>query len=458
MLKKTFKSVVCVLLTVGLVCTGSSSGNAQAAKKATLKTKKVTMKVGEKKSIVIKNKNKKASYSFVSSSKTKAAVTKKGVIKAKKEGKVTVTVKEKYNKKTRKLGKVKVTVRGKDTVAPQPAASAAAPQATTGTQQTATATPGGSDNQTSVPAATDTPTPAPTDEPGPAMEPISKYLEDDSSDVPAGFDKVDASAAGTVEDIEYPSSVITEGEVVMRKAKVVLPKDYTEDKKYPVVYLNHGIFGNETSLYGDNVQNVVWNAVANGDAEEMIAVFPNGCANETGNDNGLGFNAQHYAAYNNFLNDLEQCLMPYINENYSTLTDRAHTAVCGFSMGGRVSLHIGFTLQDKFRYVGAMCPAPGIFKHNDYGVNEDGLFTHDTFTLKDEYMNDTLVIIAEGNTDTIVGNSTNADKHFPYDYHLALEDNGVPHLFFTYQGGHDGSVYKKGMYNFFRRIFHEAEQ
>lgn len=452
MLKKAFKSVVCVLLTAGLVCTGFSSGSAQAAKK-------VTMKVGEKKSIVIKNKNKKASYSFVSSSKAKAAVTKKGVIKAKKEGKVTVTVKEKYNKKTRKLGKVKVTVKRKDTAAPQPAASAAAPQATTGTQQTATATPGGSDNQTPVPTGEPeaTNTPAPTEEPGPAMEPISKYLEDDSSDVPAGFDKVDASAAGTVEDIEYPSTVITEGEVVMRKAKVVLPKDYTEDKKYPVVYLNHGIFGNETSLYSDNVQNVVWNAVANGDAEEMIAVFPNGCANETGNDNGLGFNAQHYAAYNNFLNDLEQCLMPYINENYSTLTGRENTAICGFSMGGRVSLHIGFTLQDKFRYVGAMCPAPGIFKHNDYGVNEDGLFTHDTFTLKDEYMNDTLVIIAEGNTDTIVGNSTNADKHFPYDYHLALEDNGVPHLFFTYQGGHDGSVYKKGMYNFFRRIFHRAE-
>ena len=290
------------------------------------------------------------------------------------------------------------------------------------------------------------------------MEPISKYLEDDSSDVPDGFDKVDSSVAGIVEDIEYPSTVITEGEVVMRKAKVVLPKDYTEDKKYPVVYLNHGIFGNETSLYGDNVQNVVWNAIANGDAEEMIAVFPNCCANETGDDNGLGFNAQHYAAYTNFLNDLEQCLMPYINENYSTLTGRENTAICGFSMGGRVSLHIGFTLQDTFRYIGACCPAPGIFEHNDYGVHEEGLFTHDTFTLKDEYMNDTLVLIAEGDSDDIVGNSTNANKHFPYDYHLALEDNGVPHLFFTYQGGHDGSVYKKGMYNFFRRIFHRAEQ
>lgn len=456
MLKKAVKSGVCLLLAAGLVCTGSLSGTTQAAKKATLKTKKVTMNVGEKKSIVIKNKNKKASYSFVSSAKAKAAVTKKGVIKAKKAGKATITVKEKYKKKTRKLGNVKVTVKAKGIASPQPTVSATAPQATIGTQQTAAPTPGGSDNHTPVPAATDTP--APTDEPGPVMEPISKYLEDDSSDVPDGFDKVDSSVAGIVEDIEYPSTVITEGEVVMRKAKVVLPKDYTEDKKYPVVYLNHGIFGNETSLYGDNVQNVVWNAIANGDAEEMIAVFPNCCANETGDDNGLGFNAQHYAAYTNFLNDLEQCLMPYINENYSTLTGRENTAICGFSMGGRVSLHIGFTLQDTFRYIGACCPAPGIFEHNDYGVHEEGLFTHDTFTLKDEYMSDTLVLIAEGDSDDIVGNSTNANKHFPYDYHLALEDNGVPHLFFTYQGGHDGSVYKKGMYNFFRRIFHRAEQ
>ena len=101
MLKKAVKSGVCLLLAAGLVCTGSLSGTTQAAKKATLKTKKVTMNVGEKKSIVIKNKNKKASYSFVSSAKAKAAVTKKGVIKAKKAGKATITVKEKYKKKTR---------------------------------------------------------------------------------------------------------------------------------------------------------------------------------------------------------------------------------------------------------------------------------------------------------------------------------------------------------------------
>lgn len=256
---------------------------------------------------------------------------------------------------------------------------------------------------------------------------------------------MDKSVAGTVEDITYGSTVIKEGEVVMRKAKVVLPKDYDENKRYPVVYMQHGIFGNETSLYGDNVQNVFWNAIANGDAEEMIAVFPNACANEAGV--GEGLNVQHYAAYNNFLNDLNECLMPYINEHYPTLTDREHTAICGFSMGGRVTLHIGFTLQDKFRYIGAFCPAPGIFSHNDYGANETGLFTKETFTLQEQYMNDTLVMIVKGTQDDVV-------KQFPQDYTDALTENGVPHLFFELPGGHDGSVYKPGLYNFLRRIFH----
>lgn len=44
---------------------------------------------------------------------------------------------------------------------------------------------------------------------------------------------------------------ISEGMTVIRHAKVVLPKGYTKDKKYPVVYMLHGIFGNETTLFGN---------------------------------------------------------------------------------------------------------------------------------------------------------------------------------------------------------------
>lgn len=452
-MRNTVKRVICMLLAAGLLFTCASSDIAQAAKKAKLKTKKVTMVVGEKKKIIIKNKNKKASYGFTSSSKTKAEVSKSGVIKAKKAGKVNITVKETYKKKTIKLGKVKVTVKSKksennteNNIENQIQATQAPVQPTQSAVQTQ------EDAVPTMPAEQPTAEPEETNSPvssADEMEPIAQYLEDTNYDVPEGFDRQIPENEGTVEDITYDSTVIKEGAVIQRKAKVVLPKGYTEDKKYPVVYLNHGIFGNETSLYGDHVQNVIWNAIANGDAEEMIAVFPNCCANETGNDNGLGFNVEHYAAYNNFLNDLQECLMPYINEHYSTLTAREYTAIGGFSMGGRVTLHIGFTLQDTFRYIGAFCPAPGIFDFTDYGVTDVGLFTKETFTLQDKYMDDTLVMIVKGGADTVV-------KQFPMDYHNALVDNGVPHIFYEVPGGgHDGGVYKPGMYNFFRRIFHK---
>lgn len=438
MLKKMAKESLCVMLVAGIVCSGVSGSVSQAAKKAVLKTKTLKMTVGEKKKIKVSGQQKKAVYRFVSSSKAKAAVSKSGTVTAKKAGKVTITVTEKYKKKTRKLGKVSVQIKAKKTdkkVVETPVV------------------PSASVAPSSTPLLTETPAPTeePSQEPVSTMKPIAQYLEDTSTEVPNGFSKVDKSVEGTVEDITYESTVIKEGETVTRKAKVILPKDYSEDKKYPVVYMQHGIFGNETTLYGNKVQNVFWNAMANGDAEEMIAVLPNACANETGQpvyiDNGNGFNVQHYAAYNNFLNDLNECLMPYINARYSTLTGRENTAICGFSMGGRVTLHIGFSLQDKFRYIGAFCPAPGIFTHNDNGVNETGLFTKETFTLQDQYMDDTLVMIVKGKNDDVV-------KQFPKDYTDALTANGVPHLFFEFPGGHDGNVYKPGLYNFIRRIFH----
>ncbi len=217
----------------------------------------------------------------------------------------------------------------------------------------------------------------------------------------------------------------------------------------------HGIFGNETTLYGDHVQNVMWNEIAAGVAEEMIMVLPNACANESGSDDGLGFNKTHYEAYDNFINDLRDCLMPYIEKNYSVKTGRENTAICGYSMGGRVTLQIGFKMPETFRYIGAFCPAFGIFEYENFGVHEDGLFTEDTFTLPEEYMNDTLVLIAAGCNDGTV-------KKEPKRYADALTRNKVPHLYYETLGGdsinpgngeHDARIHIHGLYQFLKRIF-----
>ena len=102
MLQKKTKRVLSLATALALVCTGISlpdSNVAKAAKKAKLKTKKISLKVGKKKKIAISGKVKKAKYTFKSSKKAVASVSKSGVVTAKKKGNAVITVKEKKKKK-----------------------------------------------------------------------------------------------------------------------------------------------------------------------------------------------------------------------------------------------------------------------------------------------------------------------------------------------------------------------
>ena len=450
-MKKT-KALLALVLTAAMLVTIIPSG-VNAAKAPKLSKTKLSVEAGSSQVVKVKNSNAKAKVTWKIAS-TKIAKISKKVTKGKKAsatvlgvsaGNTKLTATYKLGKKTKKLT-CKITVTAKaETQAPADNAAAnnqAQTPAQNNQQQAATQAP-------ADPGTTPTEAPAePTEEPKPEsnMEPIKTFLEDTNYETPANYDQENAATKGTMVSITYPSTVVKEGSIVNRKANVALPKDYDDSKQYPVIYCAHGIFGNEGSMVGSAP--VLWNAVAAGTAEEAIMVFPNCCANETGT--GDGFSLNHYSAYDNFLNDFEQCLKPYIDENFSTLTDRDHTAICGFSMGGRVTLHLGFALQDTFRYIDANCPAPGIFDFTDMGVTGPGLFTKDEFTLKDEYWDDTLVMIVEGTNDTVV-------HKFPGEYNQALDDNGVPHIHYKRNGGHDAGVYNNGIYNFVRRIFKEKQ-
>lgn len=108
-LKKSLSVAVACSLLAGS-CVGYQPDYAEAAKKATLKTKKMTLYVGEKKAIKIKAKKAKAKYVFRSSKKKVAKVTKKGMVAARKKGIAKITVTEKNGTKVRRLGRVRVVV------------------------------------------------------------------------------------------------------------------------------------------------------------------------------------------------------------------------------------------------------------------------------------------------------------------------------------------------------------
>lgn len=112
MTMKATATVMAAALVMGTIGTASVYDVTSAAAKASIKKKTLEVKVGKTAKIQIKNKAKTASYTYKTSSKKIATVSKSGLVKGIKKGKakITVTEKIKKTKKTRKIGVVKVKV------------------------------------------------------------------------------------------------------------------------------------------------------------------------------------------------------------------------------------------------------------------------------------------------------------------------------------------------------------
>ncbi len=232
-----------------------------------------------------------------------------------------------------------------------------------------------------------------------------------------------------------------------RNVIVLLPADYTEDKSYPVMYVLHGIFGDETSMIGNGesgIRIIVGNMISQGLAEEMIVVFPYMYASKT-QDVCTAIDEANSKAYDNFLNDLTVDLMPWLAKTYSVKTGRDNTAVIGFSMGGRESLAIGLAHADKFGYVGAIAPAPGLVPAQDWAMKHYGQYKEEE-VVYDGYT-PYLTLICSGDNDHTVGT-------FPKSYHELYEKNGVNHIWYEIKGSdHGDPAISSGIYNFCKYVF-----
>ena len=222
-----------------------------------------------------------------------------------------------------------------------------------------------------------------------------------------------------------------------KKYNILLPPNYDSSKKYPVMYVLHGYYENPDRMIikgndpnGMPTKQIIGNAIAAGEAKEMICVFPDVFSSAT-LQACTGMDETNNQAYDNFINDLTKDLMPEIEKNYSVKTGKDNTAITGFSMGGRESLLIGMKRSDLFGYVGAICPAPGV----------TGAFKWDSG--KEPYF----VMISAGSDDRTVWDT-------PKPYHENFEKNGVPHIWHYVIGGYHGdNSINAHMYNFCRAVF-----
>lgn len=140
---------------------------------------------------------------------------------------------------------------------------------------------------------------------------------------------------GSVQKVSYYSSTCQR----QRNFNILLPANYSESKQYPVLYAMHGYWQTEDTLIDESdesmrLRQIIGNAIASGEAKDMIVVFPYIYASAT-QESCSGMDDANNAAYDNFINELTNDLMPYIESHYSVKTGKDNTAIMGFSMGGR---------------------------------------------------------------------------------------------------------------------------
>jgi enterochelin esterase-like enzyme len=234
---------------------------------------------------------------------------------------------------------------------------------------------------------------------------------------------------GKLETVSYDSKSVG----ATRKMNVYTPPGYSSDKKYPVLYLLHGIGGDETEWQRFAHPNLLLdNLIAEGKAAPMIAVMPNGRAQKNDRPEGNVFaSAPAFAA---FEKDLLEDLIPAIESKYSVQADREHRALAGLSMGGGQTLNFGLAHLDTFAWIGGFSSAPNTKPPADLIADPEAV--------KKQIK---LLWVACGNKDNLLRISQGV--------HAYLKEKGIAHVWHVDGHAHDATEWRNNLYYFAQKLF-----
>lgn len=251
-------------------------------------------------------------------------------------------------------------------------------------------------------------------------------------EAPVGFKAPrEGIAHGRIEAFRYDSGVTgTE-----RVANVYLPPNYTEASSYPVLYLLHGIGGDETEWMRFTQPNTILdNLIADGKAEPMIVVLPNGRALPNDRAEGEIFSPEKIEGFAKFEKDLIDYLIPAIDAKYATKTDREHRALAGLSMGGGQTLNFCLTHLDTFAWLGAFSSAPNTKPAEELMPDPEAVKK----ALK-------LFYLSCGNKDGLINFSQGIQRY--------LKKHDIEHIWNVDDHGHDAETWGSNLYHFSQRLF-----
>ncbi len=249
-------------------------------------------------------------------------------------------------------------------------------------------------------------------------------------DPPAGFRaKRDNIPHGELTMIQYDSKTVG----TRRQMLVYTPPGYSTDHKYPVLYLLHGIGGDEREWQRlCSPENILDNMLADGKIQPMVVVMPNGRAQK--NDRAEGNVFASAPAFAAFEGDLLNDVIPAIESRYSVYADREHRALAGLSMGGGQSLNFGLGHLDTFAWIGGFSSAPN--------TKPPAELVPDPAAAGEKLK---LLWLACGNKDGLIRISQGV--------HTFLKEKNVPHIWHVDSNAHDGTEWANNLYLFAQHIF-----
>src|SRR6187549_631282 len=261
---------------------------------------------------------------------------------------------------------------------------------------------------------------------------LAVNAQENNKFAPQGFDILQPTIAhGKIDTISYSSKTVG----VSRRALIYTPPGYSKKVKYPVLYLLHGIGGDEKEwLKGGSPQVILDNLYKDKKIQPMIVVMPNGRAMKDDRAVGNVFDSAKVQAFATFEKDLLNDLIPFIEKKYPVLTDREHRAIAGLPMGGGQSLNFGLGNLDKFAWVGGFSSAPNTKRPEE--------LVPDPEAAKNKLK---LLWISCGDNDGLITFSKRT-----HDY---LYEKKVPHIYYIEPGGHDFKVWKNGLFMFSQFLF-----
>ena len=247
---------------------------------------------------------------------------------------------------------------------------------------------------------------------------------------------------GLVSEVSYFSDITK----TWRRSFVYTPPGYetNTDMRYPVLYLQHGSFEDETGWPGQGKTNLILdNLIAANKAKPMIIVM----------DNGYAFKPAESQAGNTpgrpamvFEEVMIKEIVPMIDSKFRTISNRENRAIAGLSMGANQTMRIIMNNLDKFAYYGGFSGTANYPSSDEIDVNTflDGAF-------KDgKKVNEQVKVLwlGVGTTEAeVFPKSINAFRNM-------LKKQGIDHVYYESQGtAHEWHTWRRSLYEYAQLLF-----